>query len=437
MNKKASAINIVWLFLIVSATVVAAYTGNMEAVTNASFESAKKAVTLAIGLVGAMALWLGIMKVLEVAGVMRLIARAMRPLMIRLFPDVPTEHPAMSAMLMNMAANSLGLCNAATPMGIKAMQELDKINPVKGTATNSMCLFLAINTSNVAILPLGVMAIRAGAGASNPGSIIVPTFLATLCSTIVAIIVAKLFILRQKKKNIDREFNELTPSFESALPTKTSEDELVKPSRVGKIIMLGFIVAFIGAIILRLFQGNVPTLFSADFFKALSHWMIPFLICFFLLFGYFRGVKVYEVLTDGAKEGFSVALKIIPFLVAIFVAIGMFKASGALDLVVSFLDPVTSYFGMPAEALSVGLMRPLSGSGSFGIMSEIVASDPNSFLSYLVSTMQGSTETTFYVLAVYFGSVGIKRTRHALPAALCADAAGIIAALTFCKLFYS
>ena len=202
MNKKASAINIVWLFLIVSATVVAAYTGNMEEVTNASFDSAKKAVTLAIGLVGAMALWLGIMKVLEVAGMMRLVARAMRPLMIRLFPDVPTEHPAMSAMLMNMAANALGLCNAATPMGIKAMQELDKLNPTKGTATNSMCLFLAINTSNVAILPLGVMAIRAGAGASNPGSIIVPTFLATLCSTIVAIIVAKFFVLRQQKKEL-------------------------------------------------------------------------------------------------------------------------------------------------------------------------------------------------------------------------------------------
>ncbi len=434
-KKKASAINIVWLVLIVSATVVAAYTGKMEAVTKASFEAAKSAVTLAIGLIGAMALWLGIMKVLEVAGMMRLIARGMRPLMRRLFPDVPTEHPAMSAMLMNMAANAMGLCNAATPMGIKAMQELDKLNPKKGTATNAMCLFLAINTSNVAILPLGVMTIRAAAGATSPGAILVPTFLATLCSTIVAIIVAKLLVRRAAaREQVKEKPSTKDISLEGIEAQK--DDDIVPPSNTGKIIMLGFIGAFVLAILLRLYQGNVPVFFSSQFFASLSNWMVPFLMCLFLLFGYFRGVKVYEVLTDGAKDGFNVAIKIIPFLVAIFVGIGMFRASGALDIIISFLDPVTSYFGMPAEALSVGLMRPLSGSGSFGIMAEIVNRDPNSFLSYLVSTMQGSTETTFYVLAVYFGSVGIKRTRHALPAALCADAAGVIAALTICRIMF-
>ncbi|MFA6465487.1 MAG: nucleoside recognition domain-containing protein, partial [Desulfurivibrionaceae bacterium] len=192
MQQKASVINIIWLSLVVLATVTAAYTNRMDALTKASFESAKDAVVLAIGLIGPMALWLGIMKVAEAGGLMRIVARRVRPLMVRLFPDVPHDHPAMSAMIMNMAANALGLGNAATPMGIKAMQELDKLAPEKGTATNAMCLFLAINTSSVTILPLGVITVRAAAGSASPASIFIPTLIATSCSTLVAIVMAKI-----------------------------------------------------------------------------------------------------------------------------------------------------------------------------------------------------------------------------------------------------
>ncbi len=432
MSKKPSAINIIWLSMIVIATVTAAYTGNMEAITQAMFSSAKSAVKLAIGLIGPMALWLGIMKVVEAGGLMVIIARVIRPVMLRLFPDVPAEHPAMSAMIMNMAANALGLGNAATPMGIKAMKELDTLNKEKGTATNAMCLFLAINTSNVTLLPLGVITIRAGAGAANPSAILIPSMLATACSTLVAIIAAKTLARRE---NPVAPATTPTEEPEPAVG-KEEKEELIPPGIVGKLFMLGLILAFAGAVILRLTKGNIPSLFGPQFIASLSNWLMPILMCTLLLFGFFRGVKIYETLTDGAKEGFNIAIRIIPFMVAIFVAIGMFRASGALDLLITILNPVTSFIGMPAEALPMALLRPLSGSGAFGVMAEIVNKDPDNFLSFLVSTMQGSTETTFYVLAVYFGSIGIKRTRHALPAALCADAAGILAAVFICRLMF-
>ena len=438
MTKKPSAINIIWLSLILIATATAAYTGKMENITLAMFDSAKSAVMLAIGLIGPMALWLGIMKVVEAGGLMKIIARAIRPVMIRLFPDVPQDHPAMSAMIMNMAANALGLGNAATPMGIKAMKELDTLNPEKGTATNSMCLFLAINTSSVTLLPLGVITIRAGAGAANPSAILLTSILATVCSTIAAIVASKLFA---RKEALPVSSSSTIQSIEEkTAPDKSSnqiaEFDLIPPGIISRIFIFMIIAAFTGAIILRISKGDLPPLFGLQFLTSLSHWLMPILMCALLLFGYFKGVKIYETLTDGAMEGFNIAIRIIPFLVAIFVAIGMFRASGALDILVSILDPITSLIGMPAEALQVALLRPLSGSGSFGVMAEIVNTDPDSFLSFLVSTMQGSTETTFYVLAVYFGSVGIKRTRHALAAGLCADATGILASVFICRLMF-
>lgn len=439
MSKKPSAINIIWLSMIMIATVTAAYTGKMAEVTNAMFHSAKSAVTLAIGLVGPMALWFGAMKVVEAGGLMRIVARAISPVMKRLFPDVPTDHPAMSAIIMNMAANALGLTNAATPMGLKAMKELDTLNPEKGTATNAMCLFLAINTSNVALLPLGVITIRAVAGSSSPAAIMLPSFLATLCSTIVAIIAAKL-LERTSTQAIDREplqkdvKNDANRKIEKTIDKVM--DEIFPPGILSKIFILILIAAFIGGIILRISKGNLPALFGHQFFSSLSNWLMPMLLCSLLLFGFFKGIKVYEALTEGGKEGFNIAIRIIPFMVAIFVAIGMFRESGALDIFIKILDPITSLIGMPAEALQVALLRPLSGTGSFGVMAEIVNKDPDSFLSFLVSTMQGSTETTFYVLAVYFGSISIKRTRHALPAGLCADAAGAIAAVFVCRLMF-
>ena len=453
MQPKASVINIIWLGLIALATVTAAYTGRMDEVTRASFESAKAGVMLAIGLIGPMAFWLGIMKVAEAGGLMRMIARALRPVMTRLFPDVPAEHPAMSAMIMNMAANTLGLGNAATPMGIKAMQELDKLAAEKGTATNAMCLFLAINTSSVTLLPLGVITVRAAAGATSPAEILIPAIVATCCSTTVAIIAAKLLagpepvgvtppdgaigsgtvspLAAATKTPAGAGGGAVDPAPESPSP------ELTPPGRAGRTFITLLLLAFAGGIFYRLFFAAAP---GADDpisgLTAASSWLIPILIAGLLIFGYLRGVRVYEVATEGAKEGFTTAVRIIPFLVAIFVAIGMFRASGAMEIMISLLSPLTERVGMPAEALGMALMRPLSGSGAFGMMSEIVASDPNSFLAFLVSVMQGSTETTFYVLAVYFGAVGITRTRHALPAALLADGAGIVAAVVVCNLWF-
>ncbi len=425
---KSAAINIIWLAMILMATVTAAYTGRMDEITRASFDSAKAAVTLAISLIGPMALWLGLMKVAEAGGLLRLLARGMRPLMTRLFPEVPPEHPAMSAMIMNLAANALGLGNAATPMGIKAMQELDKLAAEKGTATNAMCQFLAINTSSVTILPLGVITVRAAAGAHDPAGIFLPSLVATICSTAVAIIAAR--TLAGPDVSISPVEFEETPD-ESEQPITSGF--MLSPA--GRFMVAVFAVLMAGAMIYRGIITPTPDSFTG-LVSATSAWLIPLIICALLIFGYWRGVKVYESLTEGAGEGFTTTVKIIPFMVAIFVAIGMLRASGALEIMINLLSPLTTMVGMPAEALSMALLRPLSGSGAFGLMSEIVSRDPDSFLSFLVSTMQGSTETTFYVLAVYFGAVGIKRTRHALPAALCADAAGIIASVALCNLLY-
>ncbi|MFZ5765783.1 MAG: nucleoside recognition domain-containing protein [Thermodesulfobacteriota bacterium] len=433
MKQKPAAINAIWLFMVLIATVIAAYTGRMDEVTRASFESAKNAVTLAIGLIGPMALWLGIMKVAEAGGLLRIVAGLVRPLMVRLFPDVPHNHPAMSAMVMNMAANALGLGNAATPMGIKAMQELEKLAPEKGTATNAMCLFLAINTSSVTLLPLGVITVRAAAGATSPAAILVPSLIATCCSTLVAIGMAKVLAGRDARSPL----LSVEPAEKEAEAEMPGTDELCPPGPIGKGMVWLLVVALLGAMVYRAGQGGQFFSDSADALNALSAWLIPLLIAFFLLFGYLRGVKVYESLTEGAKEGFTTAIRIIPFMVAIFVAIGMFRASGAMEIMIRLLSPLTDLAGMPVEALAMAFMRPLSGSGAFGLMSEMVNQNPDSFLSFLVSVMQGSTETTFYVLAVYFGSVGIIRTRHALPAALCADAAGIVVSVLVCRIWWA
>jgi len=328
-------------------------------------------------------------------------------------------------MVMNIAANMLGLGNAATPMGIKAMTELDKLNKEKGTATNAMCLFLAINTSSVTLLPLGVITVRASAGAGEPASILIPSIFATVLSTTAAIIASKLL---QSKK------------YESVISEEKDESEKTplnneKPGLFKLFTLFVFAALIIGGIYYNISVNNEPVSFRL-FMKALSNWLIPVIIVTFLLFGWFKGVKLYETVTEGAKEGFNVAVRIIPFMVAIFVAVGMFRESGALDIMVNVLNPVTSLFGMPAEALPMALIRPLSGSGAFGIMSEIVSREPDSFLSFLVSTMQGSTETTFYVLAVYFGAVGIKNARHALPAALIADTTGIAASVFICRVLF-
>jgi spore maturation protein SpmA len=445
-SQKPSAINIVFVGFIAVAVIFAAYTNNMEAVTKASFELAKTAVGLAIDLIGVMALWLGLVRVLEAGGLMYTIAKYLKPLMIRLFPDVPATHPAMGAIILNISANMLGLGNAATPFGIKAMVELNKINPVKGTATNAMCLFLAINTSSVTILPLNVIGIRAAANSQNPAAIWIPTLIATLCSTLVGVSVASWLGNKSKKKgeapeskNLELDDLEIEEVGEVGEVGKVVEEDyshlLYPVGTTSKVMAWLFILGFLGSWIYGVYKaGSLGGFFNQDF---LSHWLMPALILLIIAYGVGRGVKVYEAVTEGAKQGFGIAISVIPFLVAILVAIGMFRASGAMDIIANVLEPVTSLIQLPAEVLPMALIRPLSGGGAFGIMSELVEKAPDSYSAFVASTMMGSTETTFYVLAVYFGAVGITRIRHALVAALLADATGLVAACFLSSIFYN
>ena len=402
----------------------------MEMLAAAMIDSAEASVTLAIGLVGVMALFLGLMKVAEEGGLLVIIARLVRPLMQKLFPDVPPEHPAMGAMILNMSANALGLGNAATPFGIRAMQELDKLNDTKGTASNAMVLFLAINTSSVTLLPTGVIALRAAAGSQDPAGIVPTTLFATICSTTIAIIVAKICqrYWFGEAAAPSGDGPEIDPAadileFDDGSPSSTVEELDTSGADAAYPAWMSFLVL---AGILALIPLTVV------FGRQIAPWIIPGLMAALLGFGVARRVRVYESFVEGAKEGFLVALRIIPYLVAILVAVGMFRSSGAMTLLIDPLSVVTSPVGMPAEALPMALLRPLSGSGAYGILASLIndpAIGPDSYTGYLVSTLQGSTETTFYVLAVYFGAVQVRRIRHALIAGLSADLAGVIGAV--------
>ena len=391
----------------------------MKEVTNSALDYAGIAVNIALGLIGIMALWLGVMKVAEEAGLIKIIANAMKPLTKFLFPDVPQDHPAMGAMIMNMAANMLGLGNAATPFGLKAMEELDKLNPEKGTATNAMIMFLAVNTAGLTLIPVTAIAIRAAAGSSDPAIIIGTSIFGALCATIVGITTVKIF-----EKN----------------PFRIGFAQFLKESKKGLIIFSTIIVL----VLALLFSGAASGLtkfINPELFKSIiqiiSTLAIPMLIFIFIGYGAIKKVKIYEVFVEGAKEGFDVAVRIIPYLVAMLVAIGIFRAGGGMDILIYALTPFTNLIGMPAEALPMAIMRPLSGSGSLGIMAEIIATHgPDSFIGILVSTFFGSTETTFYVLAVYFGAVNIRKTRYALTAGLLADVAGILGAVFIVKLLF-
>jgi len=404
----------------------------MEALATGMIDTASDSVTLAIGLVGVMSLFLGLMKVAEAGGLLTIIARLLRPLMIRLFPDVPAEHPAMGAMIMNMSANVMGLGNAATPFGIRAMQELDKLNAHKGTATNAMVLFLAVNTSSVTLLPTGVIALRAASGSIEPAAILPTTLFATLCSTIVAILSAKLY---QRWFPIEPAVSALAPQSagpEAALPEESAISEAAAAADTGQAYP-----GWVSALALLCIVALIPL--AILYGRAVSPWIVPGLMMALLGFGMARGVRVYEVFVEGAKDGFQVAIRIIPYLVAILVAVGMFRASGAMELLIEPLGAMTRLVGLPPEALPMALLRPLSGSGAYGILASILAdpaTGPDTYVGFLVSTFQGSTETTFYVLAVYFGAVQIRRIRHALAAGLTADVAGIAAAVFICAVLF-
>jgi spore maturation protein SpmA len=396
----------------------------MKDVTNAVLEYAGTAVTIALGLIGIMALWLGVMKVAEEAGLIKIIARSLKPFTKRLFPEIPSDHPAMSSMIMNISANMLGLGNAATPFGLKAMEEMEKINQNKGTASNSMVTFLAINTAGLTLIPATAIAVRAASGSSNPAIIIGTTIFGALCATVAGVTAAKIiekFYL--KSWSFAEWFKKNLKFFGLAIFTVLT-------------VFLFFITGLAGKV------GELFSFISAEGFKniieVVSKLAIPLLIVVFIGYGAIKKIKVYESFVEGAKEGFTIAIKIIPYLVAMLIAIGIFRAGGGMDWLIFILQPITNLIGMPAEALPMALMRPLSGSGSLGIMSENLAVyGPDSFLGILVSTFYGSTETTFYVLALYFGAVNIKNTRHALPVGLIADVAGILGALFIVKLLFS
>jgi spore maturation protein SpmA len=395
----------------------------MKEVTNSTITYAGTAVTIALGLIGIMALWLGVMKIAEEAGLIRIIASSLKPLTKRLFPDIPSEHPAMSSMIMNISANMLGLGNAATPFGLKAMEEMEKINPDIGTASNSMVTFLAINTAGLTLIPATAIAVRAASGSSNAAIIIGTTIFGALCATIAGITAAKIF----------EKFYLKSWSFSDWLK-KNLKFILSLLMLIAAIIVLSF-MGILSAV------GNFFSFISGDGFKnfiqLVSNLAIPVIIVVFVSYGMIRKVKVYESFVEGAKEGFNIAVKIIPYLVAMLIAIGIFHAGGAMDLLILILTPITNLIGMPAEALPMALMRPLSGSGSLGIMAQNLAVyGPDSFIGILVSTFYGSTETTFYVLALYFGAVNIKSTRHAVPVGLIADIAGILGALFIVKLLF-
>ncbi len=406
-------LNYIWIGFFVVAFIVALvrliFFGDVSVfpeIMNSTFDNAKLGFELSLGLTGVMTLWLGIMKIGEKGGAINYLSRGISPLFNKLFPDIPKNHPVHGSMVMNVAANMLGLDNAATPLGLKAMTELQELNSNKSTASNPMIMFLVLNTSGLTLIPISVMVYRAQLGAADPSDIFLPILLSTFFSTLVGIIAVAMF---QKIKLWCKEV----------------------------LFYLGGITILITGIIYGF------TLLSSDklsLVSSLTANIILFgIIIIFILLGVKRKVNVYDAFIEGAKEGFKVAIKIIPYLVAVLVAIGVFRASGAMDAMIEGLRWVFSAFGSTefVDALPVAFMKPLSGSGARGLMVDAMNTyGVDSFVGRLACTFQGATDTTFYIIAVYFGSVKIKNTRYAVTAGLLADFAGIIAAIFIAYLFF-
>ncbi|MBP9903377.1 MAG: nucleoside recognition domain-containing protein [Verrucomicrobiota bacterium] len=461
-------LNYIWLGLVVAAVGIGGWhnltgapTGTLKEVTEKGFEMTRVAVMdIALPLVGIMALWLGIMRLAEKAGLVQLLARAFRPVMKWLFPDVPANHPAMGSMLMNMAANFLGLANAATPLGLRAMKDLETLNPRPGTATNAMCTFLAINTSSIQLLPVTAVAVLVVAGSLQPYAIIGTAILATTFSSIAGITAVKLLeklpgyrlpplsdtersATEKGSPSADRAAT-LSPSDRERNGVGGNESTPLNGFGIGALILffLFFVVLFVAISfpetlnhpVAAELQKQHPAVRSLNTISLLA---VPFMLAFFPLYAALRRVKVYEQFVEGAKEGFQVAVTVIPFLVAILVAVGMFRGAGGIDLITQALRPVLDRIHFPTELLPMCLMRPLSGSGTLGMFTELVKEfGPDSLIARTAGTIFGSTETTFYVIAVYFGAVNVRRTRHAVPAGLIADAVGIIASVIICWMMF-
>lgn len=408
------ALNYIWIFFFLSAFIIGLvrllFMGDTEVfpeMINATFDMAKSGFEISLGLTGVLTLWMGIMKIGEKGGIVAVFSKLIGPFFNRLFPELGKSHPAHGAIMMNIAANMLNLDNAATPMGLKAMQEMQETNPDKSTASNAQIMFLVLNTSGLTLLPISIMVYRAQLGAVNPSDIFIPILLATYFSTMAGLIAVAFY----QKINL-----------------------------LNKIILayLGGLTAFIAGMIwyFSTLEKEAITQIS----NVASNFILFAVIVAFIVLALFRKVNVYEAFIDGAKDGFKTAVKIIPYLVAILVAIGVFRASGAMDWLVSGFTWLVEKAGMNTDftpALPTALMKPLSGSGARGMMVDAMTTyGADSFVGRVASTVQGATDTTFYILAVYFGAVGIKNTRYAVVCGLIADFAGIIAAILMAYLFF-
>lgn len=408
------ALNYVWIGFFVIAFIVALIklvvlgdTAIFNNVVNGMFDSAKTGAEISIGLIGIMTFWLGIMKIGERAGMISLFAKGLSPFFSRLFPDVPKSHPANGSIIMNFSANALGLDNAATPVGLKAMQELQELNPVKDTASNAMIMFLVLNTAGITLIPTSVIALRMANGAANPADIFIPCLIGTFISFLSGMIAVAIY----QKINLLQ------------LP------------------ILAFFAFFVALMLgLYFWLGALPPDDIALYAGLLGGIIIFSVITLFIVHGAFQKINVYEAFIDGAKEGFSTSVMIIPFLIAILVAISAFRTTGCMDYVVNAIGSFVALFGLDTNfvpALPVGLMKTLSGGGARGLMVDVMKTyGADSFQGRLACIIQGSTETTFYILAVYFGSVGIKKPRYALVCGLIADFVGVIAAILLAYMFF-
>ena len=407
-------LNYIWIafFLIafVIATVRLVFMGDTEvfpAIMNSTFDTSKTAFEISLGLTGVLSLWLGIMKIGEKGGVINVVARVLSPVFTRLFPDIPKGHPVTGSIFMNVAANMLGLDNAATPLGLKAMEQLQELNSKKDTATNPMIMFLVLNTSGLTLIPVSIMVYRAQMGAAQPTDIFVPILLATFFSTLAGIVCTSLY---QRINLINRTM----------------------------LLTLGGMSAVVAAIIWGFAQMDKAQMNIVS--TSVANILLMLIIVMFILAGMRKKVNVYDAFIEGAKDGFTTAVRIIPYLVAILVGIGVFRASGAMDMLVDGIKWAVASLGGNTDfvgALPTALMKPLSGSGARGMMVDAMTTyGADSFVGRLSCIFQGSTDTTFYILAVYFGSVGIRYTRHAVACGLLADLAGVIAAIAICYMFF-
>ena len=407
-------LNYIWIAFFAIAFLVALgetlFDGNLaiwSQIMEASFTSAEQAFKISIGLTGILSLWMGLMKIGERGGVIQFFGRLISPLFSRLFPGIPKGHPAMGSIFMNVSANMLGLDNAATPLGLKAMQELQSLNDKKDTATDAMLMFLVLNASGLCLIPIGVMMYRSQCGAANPTDVFIPIMIATFLATLVGIIA---LCLKQRINILDRVI----------------------------ISWIGGLTLFIGSVIGYL--STLPEEKVAEYSSFAANFLLFSLIIGFLAAGFRKKVNMYDSFIEGAKEGFKTAVMIIPYLVAVLVAIGMFRASGAMGVITDWITSAVSALGIDAEwvgALPTALMKPLSGSGSRGMMVDVMNTyGADAFVSRVASCLQGSTDTTFYILAVYFGSVGVKKTRYAIPFALLADVVGSVSAILVAYFFF-